>query len=84
MARRFTPPPPDLVEELRREAERRLDREAFLAYVEAPMSDREREEIDELIDWFTRRYPTPEARADWAQRTWAQLAETLPAGRRGD
>jgi hypothetical protein len=45
-------------ERIRRLSERRLSAEELEAYVSAPMSDAEREEIVALIRWFRRRYPT--------------------------
>ena len=80
MPEHVRPPPPEVVDEIRREANRQLTREEFLAYVDAPMGEWEREEMDGLIDWFARRCPTPEARADWAQAVYAQMAETMPKG----
>jgi hypothetical protein len=47
-----------------------MSREEFDAYVNAPMSDDEREGIDELIAWFTRRYPTPEERLAYVRRAF--------------
>ena len=50
--------------------ERTLSREEFDAYVNAPMSDDERETMKELIDWFRRRYPTPEERLAYVRRAY--------------
>jgi hypothetical protein len=69
--------PADLAE-LRAFADRSLSREEFDAYVGAPMSEDERERIDELIDWFTRRYPTPEARLAYARRAYARARRVMP------
>jgi len=82
MAEGYQPPDPALVDELRADSERRLSAAEFNAYVDAPMSDFEREEIDANIAWFTRRYPTPEARLAWLRRTYAMWASSLPKGTR--
>ncbi len=82
MAERFVPPTPELVGEIRALAERRLSAEEFDRYVNAPMSDFEREEIDANIEWFMRRYPTPAERLRWASRTWAQWSRHQPQGTR--
>ncbi len=49
-------------------AERRLSPEEFDAWVNAPMSDEEREEILSLVAWFSRRYPTALERLDASRR----------------
>lgn len=48
----------DAVRRVRELAERELSTEEFNAYVNAPMSDDERQGILESVTWFTRRYPT--------------------------
>lgn len=53
-------------------AERRLTRAEFDAYVNAPMTPAEAEGIRELVDWFTRRYPTPGERLAYARRAYAR------------
>lgn len=63
---------------LREMAERRLSPEEFEAYVDAPMSDEEREEIIASITWFMRRYPTPGERLSAARRACAQWAGRPP------
>nr|UXE44646.1 hypothetical protein Hi04_10k_c2877_00014 [uncultured bacterium] len=78
MTARFVPPSPELVAELRRFAGRRLDADEFNAGVNAPMSDFEREQIDALIDWFTRRYPTPAERLAYIRRAYAQARRRMP------
>jgi hypothetical protein len=52
-------------------AERKLSAEEFDAYVKAPMSDEEREEILASIAWFTRRYPTAAQRLAATRRWYA-------------
>ncbi len=76
--KRFVPPDPETVAEIRRFAARRLSAEEFDAYVNAPMTDDEREGIDELIDWFTRRYPTPRERLAWGRRAWENARRMMP------
>jgi hypothetical protein len=83
VTRRFVPPPPDVVDELRRLAERRLTAEELEAYVGAPMSERERQEIGDLIDWFMRRYPTPAARLAQARSSYAAATALMPRRSRG-
>jgi hypothetical protein len=78
MADRFKPPSAEAVAAVRALAERRLSAEEFNAYVDAPLSDFEREEIAANIEWFKRRYPTPAARLRWASRTWAQWSRHQP------
>lgn len=57
------------VREALKVAERRLSADELRAWVEAPMSDAERQEILSLIDWFTRRYPTARERLAAARRS---------------
>jgi hypothetical protein len=56
--------------------ERRLTPEEFEAYVSAPMTTDEREEMESLLSWFQRRYPTGAERLRWARRAWLR-AKTL-------
>jgi hypothetical protein len=65
-------PDPEAVAQVRAMAERRLTPEEFEAYLSAPMSDAEREEILASIAWFMRRYPTPGERLAAARRAYAQ------------
>jgi hypothetical protein len=53
---------------------RRLSPEEFEARVQAPWTDDERQQFDELVAWFNRRYPTPLARLQAARRLMAQWA----------
>jgi len=71
-------PDPNAVARVRALAERRLSAEEFEAYVQAPMSAAEREEILASIAWFTRRYPTPGERLAAARRAYAQWAKGMP------
>ena len=74
----FVPPPPEVVADLRRFAERRLSAEEFNAYVNAPMGEFEREQMDNLIEWFTRRYPTPAERLAYNRRAYAEVRRRMP------
>jgi hypothetical protein len=78
---RFVPPPPEVVAEMRQVAERPLGADEFNALINAPMSEFEREEIESLIAWFMRRYPTPAARLACQQRAYAQARKRMPPER---
>ena len=73
-------PSPEQVARVRAMAERRLSAEEFAAYVEAPMTDEERDGILSLVDWFSRRYPTPLDRLVAGRRAWANAARRMRAG----
>ena len=53
-------------------AERSLSPEEFEAIVSAPVSESEREDTLALIEWFTRRYPTPGERLAYVRRAYAR------------
>jgi hypothetical protein len=57
---------------VRQLAERELSTEEFNAYVNAPMSDEERQEILDSVAWFTRRYPTAAERFAATRRAYRQ------------
>jgi hypothetical protein len=78
MTTRFERPSPERVAALRAEAERRLSPAEFEAYVNAPMSEAEREEIRSLVAWFTRRYPTALERLAYARRAYARWVRGRP------
>jgi hypothetical protein len=77
-ARRFQPPSPDAIAQMRAFAERRLSAAEFDAMVRAPMSAEEREDLAGLIRWFRRRYPTPAARLAYARRAYARWKRAMP------
>ena len=54
------------------QAARRLSPEEFESYVEAPVSEWERENARALITWFTTRYKTPLERLAYARRAQAR------------
>jgi hypothetical protein len=66
------PFPPALRAELETSEERRLTADEFEARVRAPWTAEELDDFDELVRWFTKRYPTPLARL---QATRHLLAE---------
>jgi hypothetical protein len=59
---------------LRDEAARPLPVEEFLRRLHMPMSEREREEGQELIRWFKRRYPTARERLAYAREAYRRWA----------
>ena len=44
----------------------------FTRRVRAPLTDDERAEVEQLVRWFTRRYPTVKQRLAYARRKFAQ------------
>ena len=59
------------------QASRRLSPEEFQSYVEAPVSEWERENAGALITWFTNRYKTPLERLAYARRAQARHSARL-------
>ena len=55
------------------QASRRLSPEEFNAYVDAPLSEWERENTAALIAWFTTRYKTPLERLAYARRVQSRV-----------
>lgn len=78
--RKFEPPPPEVVQALRAEAERVLTPEEVQQYLSVPVSAEEAAETDALIDWFLRRYPTPAARLAHGRKWTLRLRRALPEG----
>lgn len=60
------------IEAAARFANRRLTPQEFQAYVDAPVSEAEREESLRLIRWFKKRNPTPAERLAYAQGSYAR------------
>lgn len=54
------------------QAARRLSPEEFQSYIDAPVSEWERENAAALIAWFTTRYKTPLERLAYARRAQAR------------
>jgi hypothetical protein len=77
---RMTPPSAEALERVRQLAERRLSAAEFNAYVNAPMTDAERDEILASVAWFRRRYPTAAERLAAARRACKQWTQSMPRG----
>lgn len=74
----FRPPPPDVVRALRREAERPLTPEEIREVDAIPLGPEELADNVALIDWFCRRYPTPDARLRYARRAYRRWKAAMP------
>ena len=61
---------------------RQLSPEEFRAWADSEIPPDELEEMQALIRWFTRRYPTPAERLRSARRRQLQLQETTAHVRR--
>ena len=72
------PPSPEALARIQQMAERSLTPAEFEAYVRAPMSNEEREEILSSVRWFMKRYPTPGARLAAARRAYIQWSRGIP------
>ena len=72
---RTNPPSQADLRAARRLAERVLAVDAFDAYVNAPVSEDEREEAVRLIRWFSKRYRTPAQRLAYVRRAYARWAQ---------
>ena len=61
---------------------REIDRPATVDEIrdalERPITLEEREEFDALVSWFTRRYPTPEARLAYVRQAYARWRTRRP------
>jgi hypothetical protein len=55
---------------------RRLSPAEAQAYLDAPASDTEREQLQELVAWFQRRYPSPLERLAYVRRAYARWQRT--------
>ena len=62
--------------------DRNLSPEEFQAWIDAPWAPGELEEIHDLIDWFTRRYPTVLERLEAGRRAYDNAMLLRDAGRR--
>jgi hypothetical protein len=62
--------------------ERSLEPAEARAYLEAPITDAERDGVRALVHWFRQRYPTPVERLAYVRRAYARWrrSPTLPAG----
>ena len=73
----FAAPTPEAIARVLELSERRLTKEEFDAYVNAPMSEAEAEGIRQLIVWFRRRYPSPAERLAYARRAYDRWTREL-------
>jgi len=71
-------PSQEAIDRVRKIADRKLSAEEFDAYVHAPMSEAERQEILASVAWFTKRYPTPGERLAAARRACQQWVQGMP------
>jgi hypothetical protein len=58
-------------------SDRRLDAAEARAYLDAPVTDAERDEVLALVHWFNRRYPAPLDRLAYVRRAYARWQRTL-------
>jgi hypothetical protein len=58
------------------DVDRRLSPAEAQAYLDAPITDAEREGVRELVRWFCRRYPTPIDRLAYVRRAYARWRRT--------
>ena len=61
-------------------SDRRLDPAEARAYLDAPVTDAERDEVLALVHWFKRRYATPLDRLAYVRRAYARWQQTLGIG----
>jgi hypothetical protein len=80
--KRMQAPSNEALKRIRAIAERQLSAEELDAYVHAPMSEAERQEILDSVAWFRRRYPTAGDRLAAARRAYKQWASGMPGGGR--
>lgn len=71
---------PETVRMLRSLAEAPLPIETLRARWERELPPDELAENLALIEWFCRRYPTPEARLRYARRAYRRWAAAMPSG----
>lgn len=56
--------------------DRRLSPAEARAYLDAPITDAERDAVRDLVRWFRRRYPTPVERLAYVRRAYARWRRT--------
>lgn len=76
--RPFETPSPEAIARVRAMAERELSSEEFLAGLAIPLGPEELEENRSLIEWFSRRYPTPADRLAYARRAYRRWSAAQP------
>lgn len=69
---------------LHRLANRTLEPAEARAYLAAPITDAEREDVLALVRWFRRRYPSPLERLRYVRRAYARWQATLGIAGRED
>ena len=60
------------------EIDRRVTPDEAAAYLAAPISDAEREDVLSLVRWFTRRYPTGAERLAYVRRAYRRWTSATP------
>ena len=58
-----------------REVNRRATADEIRRYLDAPVTDEERQEVIALAAWFRRRYPHPMERLRYARRAYTRWLE---------
>lgn len=74
------PAQPECWSRLRAEAERRLTPAEVEAYLGAPVSEAERDDVLSQVRWFRRRYPTGADRLAYVRRAYRRW--TSPAAQK--
>lgn len=74
----FETPNPEALARLRALAERQLSPDEARAALAIPLSPEEDEDNRSLIEWFSRRYPTPADRLAYARRAYRRWAAAQP------
>jgi hypothetical protein len=57
---------------------RTLTEEEARQWLDAPIGDAEREQVLELVRWFTRRYATPAARLAYVRQAYRRWLHSSP------
>lgn len=70
---------PSAVERVRAISERSLTPDEFRAWADSPIGDDERRGIEELIAWYTKRYPTAAERLAHARIAHRRWARSIPS-----
>jgi len=72
------PPAKTALKTARDESDRVLSAEEVKAYLDAPVSDRERQDVRDLVRWFRGRYPTGAERLAYIRIAYARWKRQLP------
>jgi hypothetical protein len=67
-------PSADVAAALTAEVNRQVSPQEVRAYLDAPVSKEERDEVLAMTHWFRRRYPTPADRLAYVRRTYRRWA----------